>query len=785
MLFKENSIIICSQNTKKKILEDNFRQKKLFNATFFSLQEFINRLTFKITDEAIVYSKNFLGISYENAKTIVPNIYYIDTEEEYFDNKLIELQNLMKELIANNLLEYDSLFKEFLRDKTIYLVDLFLDHYSIELISKLEETNEIIYHKSLKNDKTYEVVSFEHYADEVDYVFSQIYSLLEKGVDINNIYIVSQSDEYRHLINRYSQLYQIDTFMKENESIKNHKIVKKVFDLLSREFNKDEILNELINEKDTYVINQIVSLFNRFYFVDDVKELIEILEVEIANISYESKRVHNTVKVVDLSYSFNSNEHVFLLGFNSNSIPKINIDDDYLTDKYSVVLPITTTDEKNKLERNKAIYLLSNINNLYISYARFTQTENLVSVLFDYLNCKKIEGSSKCGISRKVDILKVGTMIDDLINFNVHDSMLDILYSSLNPNYKSYDNTVDLIDKELLRKRMNSFIGLSYSSISTYYKCQFSYYLERVLKIKHNSDKSAAQIGTMFHAILEKYGTAGFDVEKEKQNQLSQVEDNSIKFYFEKLWPDFMVVFEMIDSFNEKTYLKEELHEQEVTVDYSNDLYQMLFTGKIDKIVHTNIDGVDYVSVVDYKTGSSDVASFNNVEYGFNLQLPVYAYFLVKSTLFKNPKILGLYLQKVLNDCKPTKKKDLHSVQLEALKLQGYSTVEREELAILDPTYKSSSYIKSMSITKEGVFGRYAKVYSNNDLIKIIETVEDLIKDAFEEIQEGTFTINPKEIKGVNQSCTFCKFANICYKTNKDIKVLEEKKFVETVEDGE
>ena len=90
-----------------------------------------------------------------------------------------------------------------------------------------------------------------------------------------------------------------------------------------------------------------------------------------------------------------------------------------------------------------------------------------------------------------------------------------------------------------------------------------------------------------------------------------------------------------------------------------------------------------------------------------------------------------------------------------------------------------------MGITKEGVFGRYAKVYSNNDLIKIIETVEDLIKDAFEEIQEGSFMINPKEIKGVNQSCTFCKFANICYKTNKDIKVLEEKKFVETVEDGE
>ena len=111
--------------------------------------------------------------------------------------------------------------------------------------------------------------------------------------------------------------------------------------------------------------------------------------------------------------------------------------------------------------------------------------------------------------------------------------------------------------------------------------------------------------------------------------------------------------------------------------------------------------------------------------------------------------------------------------------------MEKSELSILDPTYQNSSYIKSMSITKEGVFGRYAKVYSDNDLMKIIETVEDLIKNAFDEIQEGSFAINPKEIKGVNESCKYCKFANICYKSNKDVKVLEEKKFVETVEDGE
>ena len=223
MIFKENSIIICNQNTKKRILEDNFRQKKLFNATFFSLQEFINKLCFKITDEAIVYSQKFLNTSYANAKVIVPYIYYIDLEETYSDSKLVELQNLRKELDAKKLLEYDSFFKEFIKDKTIYIVNLFLDNFYSELFKGLEDKHEVIYMNNIIERRGYNVAFFENYTDEVDYVYSEISSLLEEGVDINNIFIINQSDEYRHLIKRYSNLYQIDTFLREKETIKKVK----------------------------------------------------------------------------------------------------------------------------------------------------------------------------------------------------------------------------------------------------------------------------------------------------------------------------------------------------------------------------------------------------------------------------------------------------------------------------------------------------------------------------------------------------------------------------------
>ena len=90
-----------------------------------------------------------------------------------------------------------------------------------------------------------------------------------------------------------------------------------------------------------------------------------------------------------------------------------------------------------------------------------------------------------------------------------------------------------------------------------------------------------------------------------------------------------------------------------------------------------------------------------------------------------------------------------------------------------------------MSITKDGAFGRYAKVYSEADMNSLITTVEELIIKAFDKITEGEFSINPKVINNENQSCKYCPYANICYKTNKDMVRVKEDKFTETVEGGE
>jgi ATP-dependent helicase/nuclease subunit B len=221
------------------------------------------------------------------------------------------------------------------------------------------------------------------------------------------------------------------------------------------------------------------------------------------------------------------------------------------------------------------------------------------------------------------------------------------------------------------------------------------------------------------------------------------------------------------------------MHETKLELQFESSKYKNIFTGIIDKIMYKNVDGVDYIAVVDYKSGSQK-AILDNIDTGFNLQLPIYAYFLVKSELFKNPKILGLYLQHIISNT-TDKTKSLEDEKMNNLKLDGYSVMDQPALSLFDPTYKKSRYIKSMSVTKDGNFGRYTKLYTEEELNKIISLVEELITGAFEKIEAGEFTINPKVIGDDNESCKFCHYNDICYKKNSNLIKLKAKKIEEVL----
>ena len=53
------------------------------------------------------------------------------------------------------------------------------------------------------------------------------------------------------------------------------------------------------------------------------------------------------------------------------------------------------------------------------------------------------------------------------------------------------------------------------------------------------------------------------------------------------------------------------------------------------------------------------------------------------------------------------------------------------------------------------------------------KNVKSKINEASDNILNGKFDINPKEIDNKNIGCDFCKYKDICYMTNSDIVTLK------------
>ena len=162
--------------------------------------------------------------------------------------------------------------------------------------------------------------------------------------------------------------------------------------------------------------------------------------------------------------------------------------------------------------------------------------------------------------------------------------------------------------------------------------------------------------------------------------------------------------------------------------------------------------------MIDYKTGN-DIISLKYLKYGLDIQLPIYLY-LSSKLEFNNPLYAGFYLQKF-------------NIKDKDYRLIGYSNSDKNILSVMDNNYDNSKIIKSMKTLKDGSFSKNSKVLSNEEIGNIINETEEKILEVIEKIKENDFEINPKEIDGINKSCEFCKFRDICNVQKKDMVIIK------------
>lgn len=761
----EDNLIICPNILKEKVvkeLNDLFVSFKVMD-----INEFNNNFFYAYDINANLYIMANYNKSYKESIEILKYLYFIK-DIDYKIEKLNELRNIKNSLINNNLLKENILFKEYFKKVNTIIYGYNLDLFYKELF-KSYNVNYIINNDNYKNIDVYE---FKQMEDEIVYVLNDIIDKINNNVDINNIKLII-SKEYNFLLENIFNISNIKVNLKLKTSLYELDIVKEIINALKDNKSFQEIIDNLNINKD--ILKKIITIFNKYIDIYSNPNLIEILTYEFKNTYLTNPKYNNAIDIIDIDEIDNKNYN-YLLGFNNENYPSIYKDNDYLIDEYKKILKLDTSTIKNKKERDKILNIIYNSNNLFISYKEkdLFNTYLKTILLNDNFNIIK-DNKIKYNFSHKYNLRKLINEYDNYYKYNIVSNDLTNLISNYNDfKYNTYDNSFKANFNNLFKDK----IVYSYSSLDNYYNCHFKYYLDNVLKIKEiDTDPFKKDLGSICHYILSKYKDKDFDFEKlwDKEIEKYNIRNNNL-LLLDKIKNELKYDIDTIKKQEEYSKLDNYLFEKEIVIDIEKDAK---FKGFIDKLIYKEIDNNTYVSIIDYKTGNyhADIKKF---KYGLDLQLPTYVFLIKNSNLFKNVKIVGFYIQKIMNgDIKFDIKKSIDDIKYSNLKLKGYSNSDKDIISLFDINYENSNYITSLKTTKDGSFQKSAKVLNTDEINSLSDLVYNHIISANKQIHAYDFHINPIKLNNEIIGCKYCKYRDICFRRDKDFKEIIDNEIVE------
>lgn len=723
-------IYIVNDLVKKDYILKNKDEKVL------TKKEFINKYYYNYED-SILKIMNDYNKNYEVAKEMFK--YLVFTNEN--NAKTEKLKNLLE--IKNNLIENKS-FKNYVKEQELIFVNI--PH------SKLLNEIGCFNNKEYLDKKNFYTVH-KNITEEVIYVFEKISELINNGVLLNDIKII-YNDDYDNLIKRYAKFYSIN--MEEEIELNGTKILQDFLNNLDETSSFEKSFN-LIKNKSIFK-DKILKLINRSissYDFNIQKEIFKKL-AKNAKISIKYKEM---LEKVDITYQ-GENKHIFILGFNDSYYPKIKKTKDYISEEEKNLLNIpNSSDEVIEQEEMFKIFI-SNNQNLYFSVTINNNYKLSRYIKFNFEEKEKeITNNIYSSLAHKLELSK---KLDKYYKYLEKDKTLDKYYSSFNKEYNTYSNKYNGSIK------ITDPISLSYTSMNTYIYNPFAYYVERILKVSPYKDKFYMKTGSFFHKCLEleDYDEAlkEFDFNNFENEYVDRVKDEIL------IDIDFIKEYHKVNNFKD---IKKE-------IDLVKNIGIDKFEGKLDKLIINK----DTFIIFDYKKKISTASiTIDKLNYGFNLQLPIYIY-LVKS-LYPNLDFGGVYLNYlILDNYKLTDKDKVIPNYIdkknESLKFYGFTTSEIDRIEKVDNDYLSQKYLKNLSFTKTEEISQKSKILSDIDIKNIVESVDIIIKKVIEEIKNGKFDITNKKLNNqILDTQSNYLYKDISFATEEDILDITDKPYID------
>ena len=759
------TIIVAPYIMHKNILS-SYRKNDVFSdVKLITKEKIINSIFGAVDEGAIPYIMDSFSLSYLDTVRKINYSRFVGHNSNK-NHKFDDLLKVKKSLVSGGYLKKEPYFAELFKNKQVFVTGY--SKNDIELSHAFELLNIKPTYLSIEDNGNVPTVRmFPTVEREAFWVLNSIARLIDEGKDINNIYLYINDDLYLYYLKKFVGDFGFDINFPSTSNLLSQNITKDILSHLEESMSEDDV-KTLFESYDGEIASSvqeiILSYWNIPYGYSIKKECI-LNVLKSTKIPYIKK--NNAVNVIDENI-YQENADIFILGFKQGSFPHIFKENDYLNNQEKNELYLNDTDRNNVIETDLIKELIFSPNSIYISFAqKDLKNDYYLSPLVDRFGLSKVnEPMMDVFYSKKEAEFIYSTLLDMAYLYQERGSDYLSLEKKIKLPYFQYSNQYTYANAFFLNSRFEH----SYSSIYTYYKCPFSYYLERVLHIDEYEVNFNANLGLIAHAIFhDQKSESDFDVLWDRERQKYQFTDKE-SVLLENLKEDIREA--AVTILKHEQVMDNPRFYREINIrDYKINNYATL-KGTIDKLVV--IDN-QYLVLVDYKTGK-DSFDEDALDYGYSMQLPTYALLAHSDSRFEKLPVIGLFINNLLNSS--IKKEDEPGIK-SYLKLNGKIIMDSDLISLVDPSLKTNGkceFINGVGFTNTGDFRKSSALVSQEEMDNYEKIVKEKYFEADRNIRNNNFLINPTYVDSNNHACMYCSYRDICFMRKKQFKKVKEEK---------
>lgn len=522
-------------------------------------------------------------------------------------------------------------------------------------------------------------------------------------------------------------------------------------------------------------------------------------------------------------------KNTIILGFNDGNFPQTNITHELFnaTERAFLLNYDIEIDDKyisHTIEENYLIYkiLTSPKDEIIITYhiGNYSEGKKEISNLLESL-CNKME----------ISIVKENPNILDYRNIETKHQAFSLAFANISNTetandileqlsaFDNYYETIQYIlnarnsseiklDNETAKKIYGKDINASPSRIEQYFKCPYAFFCKYGLNInkREKIDFKVMQRGTISHYVLEKFLKDNLDNLNELSNEfLIQKINEYVEEYISLTVGDYSLLdMQSIYTLNRIKDMLIELIEY-ICSDIKSGAFKpvsfelkigegesvkplkiksqegtVTLGGIVDRVDMAEIDGQNYVRIVDYKTGKKDFA-ISDVLYGLNLQMLIYLCAICENST-NTIKPAGIIYQPLNH----LEKSGINGEKINnSPKAKGILTDNETVLKQMDPEGRYMPF----KFNNDGSLAKTSHCVSEMQFSEIFDYIKTIVAFMHKKIISGDISKNPCANDSKHRTCTYCEYKDVCRTffeaEGKTIPSMKYDKFFETIMDGD